>query len=565
MSVKPIEDVNKFLSSLLYRFVLLLVGTSIAFVEVNTFHWSIYLLCTSTYIFSTTFFRFSKHNNSLLRLIADYTFITVILYGKGLDTFINSCFIIIPIVNSVNHTSHLKNGAGIFRLYIACLISMFIISNLNVKYSWVVSIIAFGAISAITKMREFITRIDNSALTSISDYHGENLRLGNSYLLLKKFVKDWQSNRLLTMVLGNPINIVVFKKSGNRIRLISGATFVKNYVFLDEIEVATLLEKDSVLYNVEVLIDNDRVQPNICIQLHGQIDFYIFYIELSKSVEKNSLFDSYVVSIFARSLSFVVKVLDNEGQMIKDRNNLMKQLQGRVSLVDKTINVVHFINNRLTPIVNFFEMYAFYKSQETDSVNHAYLPELAALIATEQRKAKDSLTQIDTRSKSLLKRASEARLADGETVIKYKQIVRLIRESWLEHAYAHDEIKVGWSEEILEKSFTVDTNELWLMIEEVATNVSKYRRGKSRVNFSSENEWPVIIFINELDNNGNVVHNKKVKSIVEQFNNNDLNEIMRRNSRGLYVIKSFCNKYNIATRIEISTNSFTLALAFPIS
>jgi hypothetical protein len=195
--------------------------------------------------------------------------------------------------------------------------------------------------------------------------------------------------------------------------------------------------------------------------------------------------------------------------------------------------------------------------------NHPYLPELAALISTEQRKAKDSLAQIDTRSKNLLKKASEVRLEEGDTILKYKQIVRLIRDSWLEHAYISDEIKVGWSEEILESSLTVDANELWLMVEEVATNISKYRRGKSRVNFSSEANQPAIIFKKELDNNGNVVHNRKVKSIVEQFNSNDLNEIMRRNSRGLYVIKSFCNKYSISTKIDISINSFTLTLIFP--
>lgn len=563
MSAKSIEYVSKILTSFTYRLTLLAVGLAIVVIEYNAFHWSLYLAAMLGYAVAAVAFRVARPDNSFIRLLADYTFIGLVLYGKGLDTFINSCFIIIPIVNSVNHTSPIKSSTSIWRLYVACLVAMLLISHLHPKASWVLALGAFGVISFLTKIREWITRMDNSALTSISEYHGENVRMGNSHLLLQKIIDNWRDNRLLTAFCGTPANIVVFKKTATRFRIISGATFVKNFAFLDEAGVYAALEHDSILYNAALLVDNATMQPNVCLQLSGQVSTYLFYLEFSKPVNKANMFDSYLVSVFHRGLFFVVKVLDNEGVMVNDRNSLMRKMKNRISLMDRTINVVHFINNRLSPIINFFEMNQFYQQETGKTESQAYLTELAVLIETEQRRAKDSLRQIDTRSKTLLHRATEMRLEDASVDMKLKQLVRTVREAWAEHDFRHDTMQVEWLEATMERTVAMDANGLWLVFEEIATNMSKYGRGKSTVTFFEDELAPGVSFGNNLDAGSNVVHSKKSRALVEQFNNNDLNEIMRRNNIGLHMIKTFCNKYHLGAQIALTSNSFLLTLTFP--
>lgn len=563
MSAKPIEYVSKILTSFTYRLTLLAVGLAIVVIEDNVFHWGVYLAAMLGFAVAAVGFRVARPDNSFIRLLADYAFIVLVLYDKGLDTFINSCFIIIPIVNSVNHTSPIKTSSSVWRLYVACLVAMLLISHLHPKASWVLALGAFGVISLLTKIREWITRMDNSALTSISEYHGENVRLGNSHLLLQKIIDNWQGNRLLTAFCGTPVNIVVFKKTANRFRIISGATFVKNFAFLDEPGVYAALEQNSILYNADVLVDNAAPQPNVCLQLAGQVSTYLFYLEFSKPVSKANMFDSYLVSVFNRGLFFVVKVLDNEGVMVNDRNNLMRRMKNRITLMDRTINVVHFINNRLSPIINYFEMNQFYQQEAGKTESQAFLTELGELIDKEQRRAKDSLRQIDTRSKTLLHRATEMRLEDASVDLKLKQLVRTVREAWEAHDFTHDTMRVEWFEATMERTVAMDANGLWLVFEEIATNLAKYGRGQSAVTFFEDELAPGVSFRNNLDAGSNVVHSKKTRALIEQFNNNDLNEIMRRNSIGLHMIKTFCNKSRLGARIALTSHSFSLTLTFP--
>ena len=208
MSAKPIEFVSKIITSFLYRLTLLAVGLAIVIIEYNVLHWGIYVAVILSFAVAAVAFRVARPDNSFIRLVADYSFIVIVLYGKGLDTFINSCFIIIPIVNSVNHTSPIKSSTSIWRLYVACLVAMLLISHLHPKVSWVLALGAFGVISFLTKLREWITRMDNSALTSISEYHGENVRMGNSHLLLQKIIDNWRSNRLLTILAVVQSNVI---------------------------------------------------------------------------------------------------------------------------------------------------------------------------------------------------------------------------------------------------------------------------------------------------------------------------------------------------------------------
>lgn len=108
MSAKPIEFVSKIITSFLYRLTLLAVGLAIVIIEYNVLHWGIYVAVILSFAVAAVAFRVARPDNSFIRLVADYSFIVIVLYGKGLDTFINSCFIIIPIVNSVNHTSPIR-------------------------------------------------------------------------------------------------------------------------------------------------------------------------------------------------------------------------------------------------------------------------------------------------------------------------------------------------------------------------------------------------------------------------------------------------------------------------
>ena len=565
MSIKTIETASKVLISVVYRMLLLSVGIAICIIEQNILPSYLYIIGPIAYTISWMIFRVVKPKNSLPRLLIDYGFIIFILYGKPIDTFINACFIIIPIVNSVNHTSDVRNYVGLFRLYLVCLISMFIISKFQIKVSWILMFLVFGVISGLTKLREWLTRLDNAALVAVTEYHAENLKLGGSHLLLRKMITNWRSNRLLVLLCGRPVNIVAFKKSGDNYKLITGSNFVKNYSIIEDNSFLKKLNENKIAYNANVIIDETKVMPNVCLQINGSFDTYMFYIGFSTPINERSLFGSYMISVIYNGLHFIAKVLDSEGMVIMDRNNLMRKMKYRLSFMEKTVSVVHFINNRLSPIVNYFQLKDFYNNGFNKEENPEYIDELKSLMDSDENRAKDNLKQIDIRAKAILGKSVEIRNSYPQSSTKYKQVVKIIRDVWNEHNLLNEHFLVEWNEETLARRIITEFDGFWLAIEEIVNNMSKHGKISANVRFKVEEDGMASIqFENELDTSHNIVHNKRYKIIIDQFNNNDMNEIMKRNSHGLYMVKSFFNKINVISYASVSNDRFLLTLKFPV-
>ncbi|GAA3956140.1 hypothetical protein GCM10022406_41810 [Hymenobacter algoricola] len=420
----------------------------------------------------------------------------------------------------------------------------------------------FATISGLTKLREWVARLDQATLRSVVQYYTENIKLGGSHMLLKSMIKNWEENKVLTTVCGKPVSIVAFRNVNNRFRLITGAAFVSNFSFIDEAKLAESLNQKGIVSLGGVSINNNDLAQNICIQIKGHKEMYMFYIELSKPVNLENTFDAYAVSAMQKSLIYAVKILDIEGQLMHDRNQLIRKLKDKLDFTEKTINVVHFINNRLSPLTNYFEMMELYKYEKKKEDSQSYLPDLKKIINKEASRAKDNLRQINERARSLLYKSVESRNDLTIESIKYKNILRTVRDIWGEHNLQSDKFKIEWQEDLLDSSINIDIDDFWLVVEEIITNMSKHGKGNFFATTGIDSR-PFLVFANQIATNSHISQNKKIKGIIDQFNNDEVNEIMKKNSNGLYMIKTYLNKVNINSKIVTKDNFFYFIITFP--
>jgi hypothetical protein len=78
--------------------------------------------------------------------------------------------------------------------------------------------------------------------------------------------------------------------------------------------------------------------------------------------------------------------------------------------------------------------------------------------------------------------------------------------------------------------------------------------------FGEKNSLPLIIFSNDIRN-----FEKKIKELevtIKHFNDEKTNEIMKRTSYGLTLIKLFLNQLHINYKAHISEKRFILELSF---
>ena len=118
MNLRIIDTVQRKINSILFRFVIISYSIYILAICNNCFKYIIYIPVLLLYIF----IYFKLQNLSKLRIINDFLFICIIVYGKNPFAIINYTFIILPIINTINFSGDKQSGL----VYIYTILSFYI-------------------------------------------------------------------------------------------------------------------------------------------------------------------------------------------------------------------------------------------------------------------------------------------------------------------------------------------------------------------------------------------------------------------------------------------------------
>jgi hypothetical protein len=125
------------------------------------------------------------------------------------------------------------------------------------------------------------------------------------------------------------------------------------------------LEAESYLVKHPVIINQEEITNTIYTLVTDDNSNQYVYIILS---ENKLLSGLYVRKFLIPLFSKVSKVIEVEYELQRERDNYLDNIKAKMQVVVSTINAVHFLNNKFTPVTNYFSLTDRYEKVKDEEV-----------------------------------------------------------------------------------------------------------------------------------------------------------------------------------------------------
>ncbi len=265
-TLRAIDYGIRLLISYLFRIIIVFYSLSIIFRKPNYFDEEVYLFGIIVYLVIFVSLHKKEGIYAYLRLINDYLFFVLILYKKDVNDFHFFTLLILPIVNSLNHSSqNKKNKVFSLPLYFVTIAAVYILRNFKFQWRDLAALTAFATINLLLYVRYYITDFANNLSDSIENFYEENLRIGQSHELLKK-LKGKLNKKSIARNLLNPTHIVCFRMVKGHLIVVSATEFVMDYSIINPKFYDGLLE-NKILINQAIKINGDTFEKTVLIYI----------------------------------------------------------------------------------------------------------------------------------------------------------------------------------------------------------------------------------------------------------------------------------------------------------
>jgi len=552
LMIKPTDSTLKLLNSILFRAIMLSYGLSllISFNNILSVWW--YFGATILYIGVYIILFNKKGYKSLIRLINDYAFITLISYGKPFYEIHCGIFILLPVINVLNHSGEKAVIPFSLRLYVLVLLSTLVLNDFKFDWVFVVPLVAISFINFLVYFRMTIIGYSNNLNSIIEEFYQENLSIGKTHLILKKVIKRHENNKLLSKYISVSSILLFQLKDNGYLKILLSSNFIVSFKLIDIKGFANQIQKQKQLSNLEMVLDDRISKHNLFILNEHQGKKYIFFVEFAKPPVLDWIMTAYQTKILLPLLSKISQVVYMEYQLEQERKKYFGELKTRLENIDSAVNAIHYLNNKLSPVLNYLEMLRLYP--ETDK---ALQSDLLVLIEREKGNAINNIIPITNKMNQMAEKSMNANIISDTTNIRFRKLFTLIRGVFDDNNTIDFELKVDWDEHIFNHSITSNINLLTFIFDEILINLEKHSTGSCNIEFLVAN-FPIIKFTNTVKN---IERNKQALSkMVEDFNKDTINEIMKRGSNGLRIIKQYLMQLSIDHSMSILNDQLTLTL-----
>ncbi|NQX38226.1 hypothetical protein HQN84_05175 [Pedobacter steynii] len=283
---------------------------------------------------------------------------------------------------------------------------------------------------------------------------------------------------------------------------------------------------------------------------------YVFFVDFYRRPPIDIALNIYVTKVLEPLFSKIVQVAYTEYQLSLENKKYFKELKNRMESIETAVNAIHYLNNKLSPVLNYFEMLRLLPETEPSKVD-----QLKELIETEKKNAIDSLAPITAKMNQMAEKTMIHNIISETKIISLRKLFSIVRNICEEDNAIQFNYSVEWNENTFDKKVLINLNLISYVIEELIINLKKYSTGSCVVTFHNKTGTS-ISFKNQVKNIDK--QRAVINKVTQDFNQENVNEMMKRSSTGLRMVKQYLIQQDIKHKMTLLNENLILTLTLKI-
>ena len=511
---------SRVLSSLAYRTLLLVFGIIVLWRYDNILPIWVYGSIIPIYVIG--FFEFLTSKWRYARIVLDFLFIAVVLYGKFPLSNLCLIYALYPLISSTIYTGEHRKY---WPILIVTLIFLFALEQTVNKEHWLAAFIIWLA-----GYQSWQNRKMNNLVTTITahidNYFADNDGTQRPHHIYANIIKEINS------FLGFDYLLDIYSytlKEPNMLWLVNSSKFTYSRTLeLDKKVLEPLVEENH-------YFDKEARTHYYLVEQSGVK--YVYRCVLSLAVASVSVRREYVIN-YVLDVTFgrLSGLLASEFRIAEKRRSMFEETKGHIDYVTRALKVVHFIRNKLTPIKSVI---TFYKS--CDKMSAEVRAKMEERIKKEVSQAGSDLDEIVKTANYLLDKQNNPYSGADIEDINIKLLFVILSEI-VEH-HLGGTVRVGREiiDDTARRTTPVSLIQLKVMFTDIVSNIEKCYYTYYDIEMRVVDDRLIIVFANDYPAN----LESDCISTVRDINNSNNEGIVQRKSHGISNIKSAASIMNI--------------------
>lgn len=538
----------RILSSFYFRIIIIVYGIVLIYLQDNEFPMYFYVI--SAVIYMVSYFYLMYNMKHLLRTLVDFSFIFLLLYGKDLTLIYNYIYILFPLLNSSNHSNSKRSLKFISLLTVVFLFILILASELDFKKNIYLFLPLIVIIFLL--IPEFIRNKNKEKIEALfeaideidaDDTINKDKYIQNIFEILIEKINEIFMNTILMknvrIIMINAFNI----SDKENIVIENSNLFVYKYDITEVINDINENKKQDRVFNKKVNINDVEYSYTFNIVINS----YLFNIILEDKLKKNNALSYYILNDYIKPiLGRISRILIHEKKLYISALNTNKRIHDKYKFINTVTKSTHFMSNKFSTIKNVFNIL-----KELKKKNKSDNEQLRGIFDNEVIRATKSLSEIEKYTLKILDKSDNPFIPKTFSNFDIERIIELIRNLWLTDNFEKDIIFKNKFDNLGIYLLNINLETLNIICVNILINMGKYseKNSTSSLEFELEQSDLKVLFKNKIkDFNDN---KDKIKSLANNYNSNNRNEINLRTSHGISEIKELTSLLDIISRLDV--------------
>ena len=334
-------------------------------------------------------------------------------------------------------------------------------------------------------------------------------------------------------------DIYCFRWSKGHFYIVNGTKFVWSYKILESDVALKKIFESEVYQNFKIEIGGYK-EDNLCFVVHPNMDECVYLYVLV--YDRKSFIENYYVQRLLRQFFYRISRIQEADWNFKSQQiEELSALGKKMNYVNASMNTLHFIRNKLSPLKNYLAMYDDYIN--SDEIRQK---KIKPFLDAELKSMRDSFRMINERADKLLEEQQNRFVYSSTKKYGLQQLFSEIKKVWQSYGLNEDNIVVSLQKKVegKHKSVFYNIEGLILVLDNWISNIVEHGCQSYGLEIIEEDLDVLVLFSN--------LHKMKkhdCEHLITIFNNNDRLEINKRNYHGLQVIKELLTQMNIDSEL----------------
>ncbi|MCT4581758.1 MAG: hypothetical protein N4A35_10100 [Flavobacteriales bacterium] len=461
------------------------------------------------------------------------------------DLFLFS-FILIPIINSPNHTGKKRS----LILYFVSALVFLLLNGEFLNWNYYLPFFIFLLLGISEYQRQKLRQFHDSITDSIDEFFEKKLVKDKPHKIYEEIIARINESGFRHFFKIKRIMCFRLFENSSELVVVNTSEFLWEYDCYEKDKIFTNYSKGNhFLSDIKFEIDGKNLEQNMLVLVSAEDDTkspYIFLFDIeSKSLRAlDFLYDGFFITIMKK----VSRKLQLEREIWLEKRSQIQQVSKKREFVSNAENSVHFIKNKLGSIVNYIQGKENIKSGN-------YSPEKVGklVIVNEEDfdRMKIGVDSIKRKTLQILDKSKNPFRFNNVQSHSISKLFSLLHKE-LQETNVSNRISYNFSELRKENS----TNKIISFDEEgfestfalVVSNLDEHSINQVIINISEDSNNYRLKIINSY----NPSKAKELEKICEDYNSEDYMRLLKRKSYGLEQIKDYLNQMSVSSSMTIN-------------